>query len=286
MNKQKKRFFRFIKYYKIYILIRFNMPNYTKNTLIVKGSKDALTYFYNRNRISEEDAQNIGGIVTDLSFEKCVTRENDTIIMTYIKENYISKHPKPGYDCWDLTCTIWGTKWEAIDTVVDLSTIEDGKITYYFDTAWCYPHNWLLTVSKIFSKLEFEIISLDEDDNYNMCYKHQFKEGTFEMIESYSRLERSIEKYGVENLVNMIITHCEEEDLTMMYKGVNVNWKMYYKVYLEENHNVVDNETYFASYVIDYVDDFLYKHEMYHGIYENKEFCKLFVEKVKKMIDI
>ncbi len=153
------------------------MPNYTKNTLIVKGSKDALIYFYNRNRISEEDAQNLNKSVCDLSFEKCVTRENDTIIMTYIKENYISKHPKPGYDCWDLTCTIWGTKWEAIDTVVDLSTIEDGKITYYFDTAWCYPYNWLKIVSAMYHTLEFRIKHINECENFNTEHHHKYKKG-------------------------------------------------------------------------------------------------------------
>ncbi len=253
------------------------MPNYTKNTLIVKGSKDALIYFYNRNRISEEDAQNLNKSVCDLSFEKCVTRENDTIIMDHIKKNY---HSKSIYiDGWDVFCMIWGTKWDAIDPLV---VIEDDKIIYTFITAWSYPHNWLVTVSKIFYKLEFEIIYMNEDDNYEMCHKIHCKEGKCETMKSYSRLEKTIEKYGIENLVNMIITHCNEEDLMMICNGVNVNWKEYYKIEFEKNNGNIEYENESVMDIIDYIDDFLLKYDIYRGIYVNKEFCKLFVEKVKK----
>ena len=286
------------------------MPNYTKNTLIVKGSKEALTYFYNRNRVTEEDVQNVDGCVTDLSFEKCVTRENDTVIIKHIQQHYISKNTNTGWDGWDLTCYIWGTKWNAIEPIVDLSNIANGEISYRFETAWSYPHNWLLTVSKIFVKLEFEIISLDEYDNYDMCHKHHFKEGKFEEVESYSRLERSISKYGMENLVNMIIAYCEEkeskianylnrfETIGKELKYVNcmptesagardkVPWKEFCKLYMETENKEEDRyETDLFYYILNGSEDlehFIEEHDLYRQLFESKELSQCFFQKVKE----
>jgi hypothetical protein len=274
------------------------MPNYTKNTLIVKGSKDVLTYFYNRNRMSEEDVQNVDGSVTDLSFEKCVSLKSDSVIMTHILENYHSKDPNRTYECLHLNYSMWGSHSNAIAPIVDLSYIHDDKITYYFETEHTYPHNWLVTISKIFHKLEFEIIYMNEDDDYDMCHKSSFKQGKFEMIEKYSNLERSIEKHGLENLVNMIIEECEKRELKApnyinrlenLDKPVEyVYWKELCKLHIQEYENKDDDYEHdlVRTIVEEYLDDFLDKHDVYRGIFRSREFCKLFVEKVKTMIRV
>jgi hypothetical protein len=273
------------------------MPNYTKNTLIVKGLKEALLYFYNRNRVTEEDVENVGGCVTDLSFEKCVTRENDSVIIQHIQEHYISKNKNTGWDGWDLTCAIWGTKWDAIEPIIDLSNIENGEISYRFDTAWSYPYGWLMTVSKIFRKLEFENISLDEYDNYDMCHKHHFKEGKFEEVESYSRLERSISKYGMDNLVNMMISYCEEKKSkianylnrfeTIGKELKYVDWKEFCKLYMETENKEDDRyETDLFYYVLNGSEDlenFIEENDLYRQLFESKELSQCFFKKVKDL---
>ncbi len=274
------------------------MRPYTKNTLIVKGSKESLSYFYNRNRMSEEDVEHVGGRVTELSFEKYVTRKIDTIIMKHILENYNPTHALSGWDTWHLSCSFWGTHCNAIEPIVDLSSIYDGKITYYFETEGTYPHNWLVTISKIFDKLEFEIIYMNEDDDYNMCYKSSFKEGNCETIESYSNLERTIEKHGLENLVNMIITECEETELKApnyinrlqnMDKPVEyVYWKELCKLHIQEYEDKDhDYELDLVRNIVEeYLDEFLDKQNIYRGIFRSREFCKRFIEKVKEMITL
>ncbi len=274
------------------------MPNYTKNTLTVKGSKEALTYFYNRNRVTEEDVENVGGCVTDLSFEKCVTRENDTVIMQHIQENYISKHAKTGWNSWDLTCAIWGTKWEACAPYVDLTNIENGEITYRFDTAWSYPDSWLITISRIFRKLEFEIIFTNEDDNYDMFYKYHFKEGKMTEVESYSHLERSILKFGMENLVNMIMAYLDEKEAKIVnYHNRLQNldkeleympWKEYCKFYMKtEDKEYEHYERDLFMNILNGSEDlehFVDDHDLYRQLFESKELSLCFFQKVKEQI--
>lgn len=271
------------------------MPNYTKNTLIVKGSKDALTYFYERNRVTEDDVKYINGVVSDLSFGKCVTRENDTVIIEHIKQNYHSKH-NIGYDGWDLTCTIWGTKWEAIDPSVDLSEIDLGKIIYKFDTAWSYPHNWIITISKIFHTLEFDIIFTNEDDGYDMTYTHNFKHGKYSEVESYSNLKKTIETHGktnIVNIVNMIIEYFNKNDVKIPdyvseksdknKKCEEIDWKRYCKLYIEKYGNEKNYESDLMAEIGDYLSEFYRENKIYNGVYMDKELSKLFVEKVKEL---
>lgn len=95
------------------------MPNYTHNILTVHGVSEALHYFYERNRISEIDAQFMrNGIKRPLSFEKCISREIDMVFANYINRNYVVKtHSQVGFfktlnksenniDDWDLMVSI------------------------------------------------------------------------------------------------------------------------------------------------------------------------------------
>ena len=137
------------------------MPNYTKNELKVYGSADLLKYFYEKNRVTEEDVKFMpdvyGPYVYDLSFEKSVSRHNYQITTGYIQKIICkainaglsegsqtatsglrsppltaqsSLHPPPPreikYDGWDYYVYLWGTKSEAIDPTAYLEYI-DGK---------------------------------------------------------------------------------------------------------------------------------------------------------------
>lgn len=278
--------------------MKTEMPNYTKNTLTVKGSKEALLYFYNRNRVTEEDVENVGGHVSHLSFSKCVTRENDNVIMDYIQQNYQPKLGKKGGDIWDLSCWIWGTKWNTSEPSVDLSNIENGEIKYYFETAWCYPHNWLITVSKIFVKLEFEIIFTNEDDNYEWFYKYHFKEGKMTEIESYSHLERSISKYGMENLVDMMIAYLDEKEgkianyhnrLQNLDKELEyMPWREYCTFYMETEDK--ENEYYERDLFMNILngsedlEHFVDEHGLYRQLFDSRELSLCFFKKIKEQI--
>ena len=52
----------------------------------------------------------------------------------------------------------WGTKWEVEEVSVNE---EVDKITYWFDTAWSPPLEWLQTASKNFPQLTF-VLNFDE----------------------------------------------------------------------------------------------------------------------------
>ena len=134
------------------------MPNYTKNELKVYGPSDLLKYFYEKNRVTEEDVKFMpdvyGPYVYDLSFEKSVPRHNYQITTGYIQKIIckainagmsegsqstsglrsppLAAQPPPPppreikYDGWDYYVYLWGTKSEAIDPTAYLEYI-DGK---------------------------------------------------------------------------------------------------------------------------------------------------------------
>jgi hypothetical protein len=45
-----------------------------------------------------------------------------------------------GHDGWyDWRVSNWGTKWNSYDCTLDDSNIRNGRLNYYFLTAWCPP---------------------------------------------------------------------------------------------------------------------------------------------------
>jgi hypothetical protein len=216
------------------------MPNYTRNILVVRGAPECLKYFYERNRVTEDDVKYTSddGDVRHLSFGKCVARDITKVISAYISKNYEVKKEST-IKIFDLSIplternlmvSIWGTKWDASDAKAILSEIDDkGILTYHFDTAWSYPRQWLITVSKIFPKLTFDIIYSIEDDSYDMVYEKHFENGKETNVSSYSSVKLSIEKAGgTEKLVNDIIAIFENENLMMNTSGEEkVHWLEY-----------------------------------------------------------
>ncbi len=268
------------------------MPNYTRNELIVYGLSNELKYFYERNRVSEEDTKYISDVeVCELSFEKCVSRSITKVINHYMKKKYYIKSESG--DDWDLMCAIWGTKWDACESTVDLDQMNDKSephIKYLFNTAWNYPYNWLITISQIFPKLKFRIKHSNEGDGYDFTYIDEFKDGIETKIEKYSAINRCIENNGVENIVNIIIEYCNKENIMIKdYSNkpiVEVKWDIYCKNYLEKYKNDdtdEDREAILLDTVIEYIYDYLDDNNIHSRISVNKELCNFFIEKVKKI---
>ena len=271
------------------------MPNYTHNTLTIYGAPEALHYFYERNRVSKNDIQFMDfREETELSFEKSVSREITYILSDYINKNYILKSGttleyfnknKGNVDTWDLMVSIWGTKWDAIDVAVNLKEIDSNqKLIYRFDTAWCYPENWLITISKIFKNLEFEIKSSNEEDGYDETSLYKFKDGIKTEIETYSSVMKYIEEFGgIEEVVNTLITYCNEENVMITDNDTKekVSWLTYAKSYIEKHSNEKSYETSLMYSIQNEIYTFFDEYELHYSSYKNKELCKMFVEKIR-----
>ena len=119
------------------------MPNHVYNHLIIEGNQEILEKFYFENKkkenIAKEEKEEI------LCFSNLVPINEDNWY-----EESIQK---------------WSTKWEPYDIEVK-ENYSDNKLEYKFNTAWSPPHEWLLSVSKIFPDLEFTIYSEDEFINF------------------------------------------------------------------------------------------------------------------------
>ena len=93
----------------------------------------------NNSNLKPEESKNIEA---SMRYQDNLSKFSATIFQNKIKN-------------FDSAVQLWGTKWNAGDPVVNLSNIENGEIDYIFDTAWCYPHEWLLLVSKLYFNLDF-----------------------------------------------------------------------------------------------------------------------------------
>lgn len=92
-----------------------------------------------------------------IGMSRCLTQE---LIDLYNK--------KFGASCWyQWNLRNWGTKWNTCDT-----SMQGNKI--FFQTAWSTPVNVILTLSKKFPNLKFEVKYADEDFGQNL--------GTYECI--------------------------------------------------------------------------------------------------------
>ncbi len=281
------------------------MPNYTRNQLIVKGDPSHLTYFYEKNRVKEEDSMIRNIPSKSLSFEMCVPNEIYAPMISYIEKNYEHKHGTllhmlskrdSNAASWDLSCAIWGTKWDAIEPSVDLTELNTGQlcrdpsdpqscsasrhISYAFDTAWNYPYNWLYTISRIFSQLEFEITYTNEEDNYDIYYVESFKKGIKTELRKYSEIERSIEEYGKDKLIQDMITYLDSENIMICvdYKTEEkMTWRDYCKKRLREDQSAMYHIFYVISNEL-YI--FFQERELHSSIHENRELCELFIRSI------
>lgn len=198
------------------------MPNITENKLIVRGDKELLQYFYDKNRVTEEDIKFCRDFyyqVTELSFTKFVPRISNEILHQLVEK----KCRKEKIDLYALTCEFWGTKWNAFEVKVFKEKMEEGELSYTFETAWNYPYNWLLSISEIFPQLEFEIITSNEDDGYDAVYHFLYKNKQKTEIKRYTHLDLWMEeKGGKEKILNDLLENIgKKEYLDDLRKIVN-----------------------------------------------------------------
>ncbi len=280
------------------------MPNYTKNHLILYGKKGVLKYFYERNRVSEEDSKYLNNKDEEeeeerpLSFNKCIPRKVQNIFEKYISENYVfnnSLQLSKESISWDLMSYIWGTKWDAIDSTVDISFFEEndeeeeGSINYTFTTAGCYPYNWLLTISKLFPNILFEITYSNEDDAYINTYIKEYKNGIITSEKSYNALEKSMNNYTISEVVDLIITYFIDENRYIPYydekskKKSNMDWLTYCKLYIKTNSNNEDLDDDLFLDILCQIQDVMDTYGFHESIYTNKELCKAFADKIRSM---
>ena len=180
------------------------MPNYARNSLVIRGDPKVLKYFYERNRVTQEEVdllQTDDNIECDLSFEKCVSRVSEEIMAKYIQNNFIPKNMDkiedkfaaekilPSLLMGHIRTLYWGTRSEAIEPTAYLEDIENNTITYTFDTVWTPPNKWLISVSKIFKSLEFVNTYSLEEEGHDIQYEHLYKNGDESRIRKYNLSE-------------------------------------------------------------------------------------------------
>jgi hypothetical protein len=120
------------------------MPNHVYNRLIIKGVSNKLEQFYienkNEENINKDEKEEL------LCFSNLVPIIN--------QDNWYEERIQK-----------WSTKWEPYDIIIK-ENYDNNILEYEFNTAWSPPHEWLLTVSKIYPELEFTIYSEDEFINF------------------------------------------------------------------------------------------------------------------------
>ncbi len=272
------------------------MPTYLRNTLTVYGSFYELKYFYEHNRVTEEDIKYMNyDYITDLSFEKSVSHSILKVMNPYIQENYSIKNNTKlallvnldkDIVSRDLMYNIWGTTSNALNSKVDLEEINNGFISYTFNSEFGSPHNWLICVSQIFPKLRFQITYSDEYDNHEEVQTYEFKNGIKTHVETYNSVIRCVEENGgIENVVHMIIQFCINNNIMISDENDTIHWCTYCKNYIEKNKENDGYENDLLSNIIDNEDIYNYidENKLHHSLYTHNELCVYFVEKVKHM---
>jgi hypothetical protein len=120
------------------------MPNYCENKLTIKGDPTEVERF-----IAE-----IAGEERVLDFAKSVP------MPPHIYQGALGEEERAKYgenNWYDWSVENWGTKWGAVG-VSDWAAPEGSGIAEItFDTAWAPPVPWLVSTSKVYPELEFNL---------------------------------------------------------------------------------------------------------------------------------
>jgi hypothetical protein len=120
------------------------MPNHVHNNLTINGASILLEKFFIDNKKKENiDTEELEELLCFSNLVPIINQDN-------WYEECIQK---------------WSTKWEPYDIEVK-ENYSNNILEYEFNTAWSPPHEWLLSVSKIYPELEFTIYSEDEFINF------------------------------------------------------------------------------------------------------------------------
>lgn len=171
------------------------MPNWCENTLIVTGSNDRVTEFYEK-------------IV--------VVRGCETILALN------NLYPCPNENDWyNWRINNWGTKWEC--DVFSMNESE-GELTIHFNSAWSPPDLWIKYVAQhIFPDLYFRLTYLEAGMGFCGIIEGQntdFQEESGEILETDEegeivRFSSKDERYKYVKTGELI----DDEDFIPTYKN-------------------------------------------------------------------
>lgn len=176
------------------------MPNYCRNTMVVKGEYETVKSFL--QEIKYEGEKGDDGYFDIIStLYPCPQELTDTESSTRDDAPYLAQIAgntmKHGYPTWyEWQIAHWGTKWSDCQTVIQRSsiyyTIQDDKVVFpyendeekteteyirfRFDTAWSPPIKAFEYISKMYPDLTFILRYIES----GMEYKGEatFKNGT------------------------------------------------------------------------------------------------------------
>ena len=163
------------------------MPNWTENYVEVKGSPEAIKEFrefvMTKGESSGKEAMcfdfnNILPMPEALCIEAGSTvyrglkaheegadafmkLEPAARLMT--RKAILNCHAYGRKDWYDWCNSVWGTKWNACDDVIEID--EDDYLAYSFNTAWCGPKGVAEALAEAFPELDISWRCLNEEDS-------------------------------------------------------------------------------------------------------------------------
>ena len=184
------------------------MPNWCSNTLQIEGSPKELSKLMKDVEItaSEATAEHYAQVI---SCQRIIPRPS-------IKDS----------DWYEWNIANWGSKWDLSDPRRDDSEWENGKLLYYFETAWSPVMEVITTLAKKYPKLLLTYTYWEGGSDY--WGDHSFKDGVMITSEegelSNANCERLNYLLGSEHhscIECYEQMECEGEDVTYLCDSCN-----------------------------------------------------------------
>lgn len=153
------------------------MPNWTFNTISVRGSKEDLNKMMNDAEMTDGVLNLSSWFPTPETFKKYDTTNHPDGKGLKVGEDWVdglgvhegkvteelieefkqaTKEQKEKYGVvgwYDYNCMMYGCKW---DSEVEVRDRNDEEIVLYAETPWSEPNSWLLRMSAKYPTLEFD----------------------------------------------------------------------------------------------------------------------------------
>ena len=181
------------------------MPNWSYNTVCIKGKKDAMQKLINNglensgleptndiekdfdnllNNATVKCVDNIDGKL-EIDYKKGLTARTfmpmpDTFLLhdttnypnaypTEVCQEQIEKYGALGW--YDYNCLTLGTKWDFDLQDAELMETPDGKwqIIFYCETAWSTPDAWCINIKKLVPEINVGYKADEESGAYYQC---------------------------------------------------------------------------------------------------------------------
>ena len=168
------------------------MPNYTYNTLTLKGRPQTLQRVYNLLRNGEDC----------ISFEKLIPCPEKLKSDDWQSDKEIARQnlEQYGYEGWyDWRVAKWGTKWEACQPRFENGV--KGCLVYCFDTAWSPPEPFVAELSRRFPSLDIFHEAHEEACMFDSFIK-SYKGGVVVKERAISNINIDEEEEAEENNLN------------------------------------------------------------------------------------